>query len=259
MNSTPLRYLIRLSLAAGLLLGVTSPQYAEIVDDFDELETATPAGSTETSSPGPGSSGPGGSSGSSGTDLGGDQPAKPPKTRANPKKHVPKPSPAKPKKGRSAPSTRVMKTAPESDDKTDRNSPITYKASKVLTFKTAKDYSVLNLEKDVFIRQGRLTLSSNKAKVYLRPRKGEANSIDSITIEGNVQVQKSSRIPANRVAARGDRAVFRNAQRTVVLTGNAVVVKGEQVVRGNRISYDLRTGNITISGAKGTLKPGGLN
>lgn len=233
----------------------------EIVDDFDELETGpTPKAPPASTIP---------------PVIGGDAPtrsksAKPRTTPGTNPSSKPGTTPGS-RPGRAATPAKAtnpiprpgrvvkVKTAPEGKEKTDRNSPITYKADKVLTFKTKKDYSVLNLVKNVFIRQGRLTLSSQRAKVYLRPSRGEANAIDSITIDGNVQVQKSSALPADRVAARGDRAVFKNAQRTVVLTGNAVVVKGEQVVRGDRIRYDLRSGNITISGAKGTLKPGGLN
>lgn len=240
------------SITAGCLLAAPI-SLAEIVDDFDELETGS------TAKPPVGKSIPPASN-TDPTVIGG---GKTPTAKGKQQKGAkpPKGQPASPSRrpASKSPSVRVVKTAPESKDKTDRNSPITYKADKVLTFKTEKDYSVLNLVKNVFIRQGRLTLSSQRAKVYLRPSKGEQNAIDSITIEGNVQVQKNSTIAANRVAARGNRAVFKNAQRTVVLTGNAVVVKGEQVVRGDRIRYDLRTGNITISGAKGTLKPGGLN
>lgn len=247
------------------LLGTGTVSYGEIVDDFDELETATP-GTSGTSATDPSSQDPsstpasGNGASSSSTKAKPDKKSKSVKPSVKPGKKGSKTSTTgSTPQARPSSKVRVVKTAPESTEKTDRNSPITYKADKVLTFKTAKDYSVLNLEKNVFIRQGRLTLSSHRAKVYLRPSKNQANAIDSITIHGNVQVQKSSRIPANRVAARGDKAVFRNRQRTVVLTGNAVVVKGEQVVRGNRISYDLKSGNITISGAKGTLKPGGLN
>lgn len=228
--------------------------FGEIVDDFDELETDSTPGTTPSTPPA--NTVPGTIGGPAGKSSKGSKGAKPTKPAKLPK--LPKLPKTTVTKGQGK-SVRVVKTAPEAKDKTDRNSPITYKADKVLTFKTKKDYSVLNLIKNVFIRQGRLTLSSQRAKVYLRPSKGEQNAIDSITIDGNVQVQKSSALPADRVAARGDRAVFKNAQRTVVLTGNAVVVKGEQVVRGDRIRYDLRTGNITISGAKGTLKPGGLN
>lgn len=243
-------------IAAGLVLAPMS--LAEIVDDFDELETDSAPPRTPPTNTMPGTVGGAGKStkgapGAKGNKL----PAQPklPKLPKLPKNQKSQGGQGKVKPG----AVRVMRTAPEAKDRTDRNSPITYKADKVLTFKTGKDYSVLNLVKNVFIRQGRLTLSSQRAKVYLRPAKGEQNVIDSITIDGNVQVQKSSALPADRVAARGDRAVFKNAQRTVVLTGNAVVVKGEQVVRGDRIRYDLRSGNIAISGAKGTLKPGGLN
>lgn len=240
-------------IAAGLVLAPLS--LAEIVDDFDELETDSAPPRTPPTNTMPGTIG--GASKSTKSEQGG----KGNKLPAQPKlPKLPKNQKSQGGQGKVKPgAVRVMRTAPEAKDRTDRNSPITYKADKVLTFKTGKDYSVLNLVKNVFIRQGRLTLSSQRAKVYLRPAKGEQNVIDSITIDGNVQVQKSSALPADRVAARGDRAVFKNAQRTVVLTGNAVVVKGEQVVRGDRIRYDLRSGNIAISGAKGTLKPGGLN
>lgn len=243
---------------AAVLLLLTPPAVAEIVDDFDELETATPGTTKVPEKTLPPIDDPIGTSpekSPKGNKAGGKS-GKATSPSSGKKPNKAKPAGAKPGK---KPAVRVVKTAPEAKDKTDRNSPITYKADKVLTFKTHKDYSVLDLVKNVFIRQGRLTLSSQRAKVYLRPAKGQANAIDSITIDGNVQVQKSSRVPAERVAARGDRAVFKNSKRTVVLTGNAVVVKGEQVVRGDRIRYDLKSGNITISGAKGTLKPGGLN
>lgn len=154
---------------------------------------------------------------------------------------------------------RIVKTAPENKNDRGNKGPITYQAEKILKFQNNDTKSILDLVKDVEIKQGPLTLLSDSARIILIPEGKGKKAVDSITITGNVRVQRYAKESKDRVTARGDKAVFKNNKRTVTLIGNAVVVKGDQTVRGNKVEYDLRTGQIAITGAKGTLQPEGLN
>jgi len=57
--------------------------------------------------------------------------------------------------------------------------------------------------------------------------------IERIELRGNVHMKKGERI------AIGDRAVFHNADQTVVMTGNAVMREGENVITGDKVTVFL--------------------
>lgn len=179
-----------------------------------------------------------------------------PKTSSSSSKvKKPKSKATKPKSGSKDKKTKIISTSPEPKSSDNRKKPITYKADEVLSFQDNGKSSTISLSNNVFIKQGSLTLRSDFAKIWLNPKVKGDQSIDKITISGNVTVQKSAVLAKDKVSAKGDKAVFANKARTVTLSGNAVVIKGDQIVRGNKVVYNLKNGQIAISGAKGTLKP----
>ncbi|MBN2251851.1 MAG: lipopolysaccharide transport periplasmic protein LptA [Candidatus Altiarchaeota archaeon] len=58
--------------------------------------------------------------------------------------------------------------------------------------------------------------------------------IQRIELRGNVNVKKGER------TATGDKAVFHNAEQTVVMTGNAVMREGDNVITGDKITVFLK-------------------
>jgi lipopolysaccharide export system protein LptA len=55
---------------------------------------------------------------------------------------------------------------------------------------------------------------------------------------------------------RGDHAVYSTAARTIVVTGNVIVVQGKNVARGERLTVQIATGAATMEGPKGRGTPG---
>jgi lipopolysaccharide export system protein LptA len=77
---------------------------------------------------------------------------------------------------------------------------------------------------------------------------------DKIFASGNVVVDSP-----NSGTATGDNAVYSVVPRTVLLTGNVVLKKGKDVMRGTQVTVNLATGRMvmTAGGAKTPGNPGG--
>ncbi|MDO9515907.1 MAG: lipopolysaccharide transport periplasmic protein LptA [Syntrophales bacterium] len=73
-----------------------------------------------------------------------------------------------------------------------------------------------------------------------------AGKIKRIELKGNVNMKKGER------TVTGDRAVFHNADQTVVMTGNAVMREGDNVITGDKITVFLKEnrGIVESSGTK---------
>lgn len=77
---------------------------------------------------------------------------------------------------------------------------------------------------------------------YEKEKKGEntpsgvtvsGGKVKRIELKGNVHIEKGERTVS------GDKAVFRNADQTVVMTGNAVMREGDNVIKGDKITVFL--------------------
>jgi lipopolysaccharide export system protein LptA len=75
---------------------------------------------------------------------------------------------------------------------------------------------------------------------------------DKIFASGNVVVDSP-----NSGTATGDNAVYSVVPRTVVLTGNVVLKKGKNVMRGTQATYNMATGQMAVTSAKSPQNPGG--
>ena len=77
---------------------------------------------------------------------------------------------------------------------------------------------------------------------------------DKIFASGNVVVDSP-----NTGTATGDNAVYSVVPRTVLMTGNVVLKKGKNVMKGTQVTVNLVTGQMvmTAAGAKSPNNPGG--
>ncbi|HVW73144.1 MAG TPA: lipopolysaccharide transport periplasmic protein LptA [Rhizomicrobium sp.] len=79
------------------------------------------------------------------------------------------------------------------------------------------------------------------------------DKIDKIYADGNVVVDSP-----NSGTATGDRGVYSVVPRTVLLTGNVVLKKGKDVMRGTQATFNMATGQMAVTaGAKTPANPGG--
>ena len=68
-------------------------------------------------------------------------------------------------------------------------------------------------------------------------------------------MSKYSEDPAEKVTARGQKALFYNDQRKVVLQGDARLWRGGHLIKGAQITYNLDDGMITVDRAEGVVQP----
>ncbi|HYS45928.1 MAG TPA: lipopolysaccharide transport periplasmic protein LptA [Rhizomicrobium sp.] len=97
---------------------------------------------------------------------------------------------------------------------------------------------------NVVVVQGDTKMRSNSVRVSTVNGKA-----DKVFATGNVVVDS----PASGTAT-GDNGVYSVGPRTVVMTGNVVLKKGKDVMRGAQLTVNLVTGQATLGG--GAKSPG---
>jgi len=91
---------------------------------------------------------------------------------------------------------------------------------------------------NVVIIQGDMKLRANTVKLSTVNSK-----LDKVFATGNVVVDS----PASGTAT-GDNGIYSVVPRTVVMTGNVVLKKGKDVLRGSQLTVNLVTGQATLGG-----------
>jgi lipopolysaccharide export system protein LptA len=103
--------------------------------------------------------------------------------------------------------------------------------------------------------QGDVTLFSDRLYAEYSRSTG---AIDTITAEGNVRMVQEDR------RARAPRAVFHNLEQRIVLSGGVELIQGENTLRGDTVTIDLRENRSVITGGEGgrvraIINPRGLS
>jgi lipopolysaccharide export system protein LptA len=99
--------------------------------------------------------------------------------------------------------------------------------------------------------QGELRLRSDNLRIrYAATPQGSQQSVSRIDADGNVQVTTSSE------TATGDNGVYDVARGSVVLTGDVVLTRQGNVIRGRRLTVDLVSGESLFDAQTGTAGGG---
>jgi lipopolysaccharide export system protein LptA len=93
---------------------------------------------------------------------------------------------------------------------------------------------------NVVVHQGEVMMRSNQMRVQFTE-----NKPSHITAQGNVVIDAPSGI------ATGDNGIYEVNPRTVTLTGNVVLTKDKNVMRGRQLVVNLITGVATLDGGSG--------
>ncbi|MCH2547565.1 MAG: lipopolysaccharide transport periplasmic protein LptA [Alphaproteobacteria bacterium] len=99
--------------------------------------------------------------------------------------------------------------------------------------------------------QGKMRITANRMKVFYRTgdqQKGDAQAISSIEVIGNVFMTNTSE------TARSKSGVYNVDDNKLILKNDVVLTRGENVVKGEVLEYDLITGKSQIVGAGVTTK-----
>lgn len=138
----------------------------------------------------------------------------------------------------------------KNDDQAKRREPVQLKSKGL---RGTKDKGVVELSEDVVVTQGDLQLKANHAKVYFDEK---ADEVTQVVVTGNVKVTKASDDPKDRIVANGNEGVFYNSERKVTLKGNAQLKRGDDVIKGKQITYELETGWVSVDTVEGVMQPG---
>lgn len=111
---------------------------------------------------------------------------------------------------------------------------------------------VVELIENVVVTQADLRLEANKAKIFFEEKSKEVKNLFAF---GNVKITKKDEVSGKPIKAFGDTAEFDNEKQIMTLRGDAKLYKGDDVINGNVIFYNLKTGWIKAEQVKGVVNP----
>lgn len=107
-----------------------------------------------------------------------------------------------------------------------------------------QDRQIATFRGDVDATQGMLKLRANKLTVHYRAgaKEGDANAISLIEADGDVFLSSPSE------TAQGERGVYDVDAAKIQIVGSVVLTRGNNVIRGSRLTLDLITGKSRMEG-----------
>ena len=98
--------------------------------------------------------------------------------------------------------------------------------------------------------QDRTRMRADTISVYSAKKGSNCGATDRLEAEGNVYYVTTDR------AARADHALYTAAGDTITLTGNVIIVQGQNVAHGDRLVLNVKTGEADMtSNATGRNNP----
>ena len=99
----------------------------------------------------------------------------------------------------------------------------------------------------VIVTNGPSTLKASRITIFLEGKGGDAaaasnDRVKHIDADGPVTLVSEGKIGT------GDRGSYDKADNKVYLTGNVTLTQGENIVKGDRLVYDVSTGMATVQG-----------
>lgn len=126
----------------------------------------------------------------------------------------------------------------------DSNEPIEITAD-TLTVKRMNEIAVFS--GNVEAVQGKTNLRSDVMTVYYRSKKNAEetqNTISKIDVDGNVFLTTPDE------TAQGDSGVYNVDKKEVILVGKVVLTQQDNVIKGNRLVYDMKSGKSQLFSEK---------
>jgi len=115
-----------------------------------------------------------------------------------------------------------------------------------------REKGMVELLQDVVVTQGEMKLESEHAQVIFDEASHE---VRKVIADGKVRINGVDENSGDKFKAFGDKAVFLNSERTVVLEGNAKLQRGEDsVIRSRKITYEMNTGWIRADRVAGEMQ-----
>lgn len=110
----------------------------------------------------------------------------------------------------------------------------------------------LMLEEDVVVTQDDIRLEADKATIYFEAKSREVREVHAV---GSVKFSRVDPDTGQPIKAEGREAIFSNAKRLITMKGEPVLYRGEDIVRGKVIYYDLKNGWVKADRVEGVVQP----
>lgn len=115
-----------------------------------------------------------------------------------------------------------------------------------------RDQGSLSLEEDVVVTQDDVRIEADKATIFFERATNEVKEVHAV---GSVRFQRFDPETGQPIRAEGKEAIFDNAKRMVTMKGEPILYRGEDVVRGKVIYYNLTTGWVKADRVEGVMQP----
>jgi lipopolysaccharide transport protein LptA len=115
-----------------------------------------------------------------------------------------------------------------------------------------RDQGSLMLEEDVVVTQDDIRLEADKATIFFEKGSNEVSEVHAV---GAVKFSRIDPETGQPIKAEGKEAVFNNSKRNVVMKGQPVLYRGDDVIRGKVIYYDLTNGWVKADRVEGVVQP----
>ncbi len=110
----------------------------------------------------------------------------------------------------------------------------------------------LMLEEDVVVTQDDIRLEADKATIFFEPKSREVREVHAV---GSVRFSRVDPDTGQPIKAEGREAIFSNSKRLITMKGEPVMYRGDDVVRGKVIYYDLKNGWVKADRVEGVVQP----
>lgn len=101
---------------------------------------------------------------------------------------------------------------------------------------------------NVVVTQGNLTLNAPQLIVSYDADSGD---VATIRTQGATTITRQSQTPET---ATGTQAVYTPATQQLILTGNVTLTRGPSQLSGDKLVYDISTGNAKVTNSAGPVK-----
>ncbi len=146
--------------------------------------------------------------------------------------------------------TSKIKNKKSTNTKSSEAQPVTFESK---SLKGTRSEGTIFLQDDVVVTQGDMRMESTQATIYFHPT---SNEVKQINASGKVKFFKKNHETGQIIKADAREAVFYNADQKVLLRGEPKIWRGDDLMTGKQISYDLKSGWIKADRVEGIVQPG---
>ena len=128
--------------------------------------------------------------------------------------------------------------------------PVTFESK---SLKGTRSEGTIFLQDDVIVTQGDMRMESTQATIHFHP---VTNEVKQINASGKVKFFKKNLDTGQTIRADAREAVFQNSEQKVLMRGEPRIWRGDDLMTGKQITYDLKSGWIKADRVEGVLQPG---